>query len=108
MKVRVGDNTLTQLVVSSLGYLWNHGKKIEILADSKEQFYSALARRKKQTPNTSGAKKHLDSMKVEEIVIYSMDSMQGFAVLKIRDNGSVDAEMYNDTSGKPATIIKLR
>ena len=108
MKVRVGDNTLTQLVVSSLGYLWNHGKKIEILADSKEQFYSALARRKKQTPNTSGAKKHLDSMKVEEIVIYSIDSMQGFAVLKIRDNGAVDAEMYNDTSGKPATIIKLR
>ena len=108
MKVRVGNNTLTQLVVSSLGYPWNRGKNGKILVNSKEQFYSVLARRKKQTPNTPKAKKHLDSMKVEKLIIYSLDTMQGFAILKIRDNGSVDAEMYNDTSAKPATVIKLR
>ena len=108
IKVRVGNNTLTQLVVSSLGCWWNRGKKSKIQANSKEQFYSVLAQRKKQTPNTPKAKKHLDSMKVEKFTIYSIDSMQGFAILKIRNNGSVDAEIYNDTSGKPAAVVKLR
>ena len=47
-------------------------------------------------------------MQVEKFTIYSIDSMQGFAILKIRNNGSVDAEIYNDTSGKPAAVVKLR
>lgn len=108
LKVKVGNNTLTQLVVSSLGYSWGSEKKVKILADNKDEFYTVLDQRKKQTPNTPGAKKHLDSLKVEKLTIYSNDSMQGFAVLKVRDNGQVDAEIYNSPSSRPAVIINLR
>jgi hypothetical protein len=108
LQVRIGDNTLTQLVVSSLGYCWNSGRDAEILANGKKEFYDALEKREKQSPNTPLAKQQLDSVKVEKMIIYNRDTMQGFAVLKIRDNGSVDAEIYNSTSSRPAAVIKLR
>lgn len=108
LQVKAGNNTLTQLVVSSLGYSWNSGKDVKILANNKQQFYSVLDKRKKQTPNTPYAKKHLDSVKVEKLTIYNKDTMQGFAVLNVRENGSVDAEIYNSTSSRPAAVIKLR
>lgn len=108
LQVKAGNNTLTQLVVSSLGYSWNSGSEVKILANNKTQFYSILDKRQKQTPNTPYAKKHLDSVKVEKLTIYDRKSMQGFAVLNVRDNGSVDAEIYNSTSSRPAVVIKLR
>ena len=108
LQVKVGNNTVTQLVVSSLACYWKHGKDAEISAKGKKQFYEVLDKRKKQTPNTPAAKKFLDSVEVEKLTIYSKESMQGFAVLKIRDNGSVDAEIYNNTSCRPAVVIKLR
>ena len=108
LQVKMGNSTLTQLVVSSLGYSWNSGKDVKILANSKTEFYSVLDKRKKQTPNTPNAKKHLNSVKVEKLTIYANDTMHGFAVLNVRENGAVDAEIYNSTSSRPAVVIKLR
>jgi hypothetical protein len=108
LQVKVGNNTVTQLVVSTLACYWKNGKDAEISAKGKKQFYEVLDKREKPTPNTPAAKKFLDSVGVEKLTIYSKESMQGFAVLKIRDNGSVDAEIYNNTSCRPAVVIKLR
>ena len=108
LQVKVGNNTVTQLVVSTLACYWKNGEDAEISAKGKKQFYEVLDKREKPTPNTPAAKKFLDSVEVEKLTIYSKESMQGFAVLKIRDNGSVDAEIYNNTSCRPAVVIKLR
>lgn len=109
LQLKVGNNTLTQLVVSSIAYSWGSSKNAEIIADSKEQFYAILNKDGKMSnPSTSKAMKFLEPLKVEKLIIYRRETMRGFAVLKIRDNGSVDAEIYNSPSPRPAAVIKLR
>ena len=35
-------------------------------------------------------------------------AFQGFAVLKVQDNGGVALEIFNNDSGKPALVMQLK
>ncbi len=107
IKVKINGKPLTQLVVSSIGYLWNKNNAMNIYANTPEQYLSKLNNRKIQNPKLADVKNYLNTMTVEELIIYSVRSIQGFTVLKVNDDNSVIAEIYNDDSAKPVLVKKL-
>ena len=106
VKVKIGSNTLTQFVSSSIGRFWNCGKKFEPLAKNKDEFYSKFTGRFVNAPKTLDAKKYLDSLNIEEFTLYNAQ-VQGFCVMKVSDSGSVEIEFYNNDSNQPALVKKL-
>ena len=107
IKVKINGHRLTQLVVSSLGFLWNSKNEMNIFADTPEQYLFKLENSKKPDMKLAEVKTLLTGMVVEELMIYSRSSIQGFAILKINDDNTVLAEFYNDDSADPAVVKKL-
>lgn len=107
IKAKFGKNTLTQVVVSSISHQWNNGKPLELLAGDKEAFYGKIPPRKAKTKGVAALKKFLDSKELEIMNVYAF-AFQGFAVMKVQDNGGVALEIFNNDSGKPALVMQLK
>lgn len=107
IKVKVNGKPLTQLVISSLGYLWNKKNAMDIFAEDLKQYLFKLDNIQKQNPKLADVKNYLNTMTVEELIIYNVRSIQGFAMMKVNDDNSVFAEIYNDDSSKPVLVKKL-
>ena len=106
VKIRQGGNTLTQLVVSSIGYAWNTGKVAEVGHKNYEEFLKAIPAPKQASKRNVGALTYLRENPPE--VFENYRNSAGFVILQVLDNGTVNAEFYNNDSGKPAFIKKIR
>ena len=97
--------SITQLVVSSIGYAWNTGKPFGLRDPDLESFLKKLSPKTAENKRNKGSLEYLKSLQIECYELYS--NANGFVILKVSDNG-IDAEIYNDPSGKPAAVKKLK
>ena len=105
IKVSDGKGSITQLVVSSIGYAWNTGKPFGIRDENFDSFFKKLSPKTVNSKRSKWCLEYLKSLKIDTYELYS--NATGFVILKINDKG-VDAEIYNDPSGKPAAVKKLK
>lgn len=105
VKVSDGKGSITQMVASSIGYAWNTGKAFALRDKDFDSFFKKLSARTANSARNKGSLDYLKSLKIDTFELYS--NANGFVILKVRDDG-VDAEIYNDPSGKPAAVKKLK
>ena len=105
IKVKNEKGSLTQMVASSIGYNWNTGKPFGNAINNMDEFFKALPPSKQNNKRAKAPLVHLKSLTVETFELYN--NATGFVILKIGDKG-VEAEIYNNPSGTPAAVKKLK
>ena len=105
IKVSNGKNSITQMIASSVGHAWNTGKPFSIRCSSFEEMLKQVLPQRLEKPMHKHPIAFLISLKIESYELY--DTATGFVYLNVSDNG-VFAEFYNDRSGKPAAVKKLK
>ena len=105
VKVKGEKGSISQLVVSSIGYNWNTGKPFGNFINNRDEFFKHLTPKKQNNKRARAPLALLKSLNVETFELYS--NATGFVVLKVGDKG-IDAEIYNAPTGKPAAVKKLK
>ena len=107
IKAKDGKNpgSISQLVVSSIGYAWNTGKPFGYRDQNLESFLKKLPEKTANSKRSKGSLDYLKALQIECFELYT--NATGFVILKVRNDG-VDAEIYNSPSGKPAAVKKLK
>ena len=106
IKINDGKNTLTQLVTSSIGYAWHLGQAPQHTVKNVEEFTGKLTSKAAKRKRGITAAAFLKSLKVESFEMFDRNA-NGFTIVKVSDDG-VTAEFYNNDSGKPALVKKLK
>lgn len=105
LKVSNGKGSITQMVVSSIGYNWNTGKPFANRWNDFESMLKESPDAAKSRPRAKAPIDHMKTLKIESFEAYS--NATGFVIVKVNDKG-VQAEIYNGPSGKPAAVKVLK
>ena len=105
IKVSKGKNSITQLIVSSVGHAWNTGKPFAIRADSFDAMLKQVLPSRQVKPMHKYPIEFLKSLQIDTYELYN--NATGFVYLKVSSKG-VFAEFYTDKSGKPAAVKQLK
>ena len=105
MKVSNGKGSITQIVASSIGYAWNTGKPFDYHCKDFDSLLKLVSPQTLKRPRAKVPLDHMKTLKIESFESYR--NATGFVILKVGSKG-IDAEIYNNPSGKPAAVKKVK